>query len=392
MDPIRNPYTPNAGVRPPELAGRATQLEQFATVLQRVELGFTDKGVIITGLRGVGKTVLLNAFEELAQQQAFVVVKHESVKQRDGFSRKFPSLARRALLEISPADRWHDRARRAAGILRGFKAKFDPQGRWSIEYDVADVAGVGDTGDFVQDLPDLVVALGEAAQQHGRALVFLIDEIQYLASGELSALVMAKHQVNQRELPVVFAGAGLPQVPTLTAEAQTYAERMFAWPEIGQLPEAEARTALLRPAQDSGCAIEPAALDHIVQYTQGYPFFLQEYGRAVWNVADRSPITAADARSAQGLVEAVLDQDFFALRVGGLSERELQYVRALAGLGPGEHTPGAVARAMGEHSSTKIGSFSRRLIEKGLVYSSRRGRVAFTVPQFDRYVARAFGQ
>ncbi len=391
MDPIFNPFTPNAGARPPELAGRADELGNFNTVLQRVELGFTDKGFIVTGLRGVGKTVLLNAFETLALERCCVVIKHEAVKQPEGFSRKFPSLARRALLEISPADRWRDRGRRAAAILRGFKAKFDPEGRWTVEYDVADVPGVGDTGDFVADLPDVMVALGEAAQEHDQVLVFLIDEIQYLATDELSALVMAKHMVNQRSLPIVFAGAGLPQVPTLTAEAQTYSERMFSWPEIGPLAVTEARKALMLPAQAAGCLFAPEALDFIASYTEGYPYFLQEFGKAAWNVASSSPITVQDAHDARELVETVLDQDFFALRMGGLTGREFQYVKALASLGPGEQTPADIARAMGEKSSTKIGNFSRRLTEKGLIYSSRRGRVAFTVPQFDRYVARAYG-
>ncbi|MGB8020001.1 MAG: ATP-binding protein [Candidatus Nanopelagicales bacterium] len=389
MDRVSNPYTPNAGARPPELAGRAVQLDEFDTVLQRVQLGLTDKGVIITGLRGVGKTVLLNAFEDLAVARNLVVVKHEASKQVDGFARKFPSLARRALLELSPADRWKTRARRAAGVLRGFKAQFDPQGRWTITFDGADVEGVADTGDFTADLPELVVALGEAAQEHGQVLVFLIDEIQYLGPGELSALVMAKHQVNQRELPVVFAGAGLPQLPALTGQAQTYAERMFAWPEIGRLPAEAARAALVVPARAAGCAFDPDALDFIIDYTEGYPFFLQEFGKAVWNLAPTSPITPTDAQAARGVVDAVLDQDFFSLRVGALPERELDYLRALASLGPGEHTPADIARAMRVKSSASIGSFSRRLTERGLIYNSKRGRVAFTVPQFDRYVTRA---
>lgn len=389
MDRVTNPYTPNAGVRPPELAGRSAQLEEFDTVLQRVQRGLTDKGTIVTGLRGVGKTVLLNTYEELALARNLVVVKHEASKQVDGFARKFPSLARRALFELSPADRWKARARRAAGILRGFKAQFDPQGRWTVTFDAGDVEGVADTGDFTADLPELVVALGEAAQEHGQVLVFLIDEIQYLGSGELSAVVMAKHQINQRELPVAFAGAGLPQLPALTGQAQTYAERMFTWPQIGRLPDQAARDALVVPAHAAGCAFQPAALDYIVDYTEGYPFFLQEFGKAVWNLAPTSPFTLADAHAARGIVDAVLDQDFFSLRVGSLPDRELDYLRALASLGPGEHTPADIARAMVVKNSAAIGSFSRRLTERGLIYNSKRGRVAFTVPQFDRYVSRA---
>lgn len=215
-----------------------------------------------------------------------------------------------------------------------------------MTFDGADVEGVADTGDFVSDLPELIVALGEAAQEHRQVLVFLIDEIQYLGGHELSAVVMSKHQVNQRELPIVFAGAGLPQLPSLTSEAQTYAERMFSWPEIGRLATAEAVNALVQPAQAAGADFEQAALEFIIGYTEGYPFFLQEYGKAVWNIAAQATITESDAREARDVVDAVLDQDFFSLRVGNLPDRELDYVKALASLGPGEQAPADIARAM----------------------------------------------
>lgn len=249
---------------------------------------------------------------------------------------------------------------------------------------------MADTGDFVADLPQRVVALGEAALEHGQVLVFLIDEIQYLSQAELSAVVMAKHQINQRELPVVFAGAGLPQLPALTGQAQTYAERMFAWPRIGRLPDEAARAALVVPAMAAGGAFTSDALDFIVEHTEGYPYFLQEYGKAVWNLAPVAPFTLADAHAAGSVVDAVLDQDFFSLLVGTLPDRELDYLRALASLGPGEHAPADIARAMRVKDSAAIGSFSRRLTDRGLmIYSTRRGRVAFTVPHLDRYVSRA---
>lgn len=390
MDRLRNPYTPNAGARPPELAGRESVLHEFEFLLDRIADGRTEKGLIITGLRGVGKTVLLSEFEALAQQRNMVVVRYEAAKSDGDFERKIATLARRALLSISPQDRWRDKAKHAAGVLSGFKAQWDPEGRWTLGYEGPSVAGLADSGDLVSDLPDLICAVGEAARDHGRALVLLLDEIQYLRSEELSAIVMAKHRVNQLALPVVLSGAGLPQLPGLTAEAQTYAERMFTWPELGPLPTAAAKRALEGPAESEGASFDSAALNTILDYTEGYPYFLQEYGKAVWNAAATSRITEADALAARPVVEEVLDQDFFALRVGSLPDQELAFVRALASFGPGSQSPGDIARAMGRAGSSEVGSFQRRLTEKGLIYSEKRGRVAFTVPQFDRYVLRTF--
>lgn len=209
--------------------------------------------------------------------------------------------------------------------------------------------------------------------------MFLIDEIQHLDTSELSALVMAKHRINRRALPLVIAGAGLPQLPGLTAEAQTYAERMFRWPSIGKLPAADARLALLAPAQREGVAFDEDALSYIVEYTEGYPYFLQEYGRAIWDAADGSPITLQDAIDTRPTVEAVLDQDFFAVRVAGLPDRELQYLQAMASLGPGEHAGADVAEALGR-TAVQVASAQSRLIDRGLIYRARRGDVAFTVP------------
>jgi hypothetical protein len=393
MDPVRNPYTPNAGSRPPLLAGRDQLLENFALLVDRVAAGRPEKGFVVTGLRGVGKTVLLGEFETIARSKGAVVVAHEVPKEPGALSRRFPAMARKALLEVSPTARWGDRAKRAASILRAFKAHFDPDGRWSITFDASDVPsveGVGDSGDLTMDLPDVMEALGEAALAHQRIIVFLIDEIQHLDTSELSALVMAKHRVNQRQLPVVIAGAGLPQLPGLTADAKTYAERMFSWPKIGSLPPESARLALLTPALREGVGFEEAALSFIVEYTEGFPFFLQEFGRAVWDATEDAPITLQDAEIAQPTVEAVLDQDFYSVRVANLPDREISYIKAMSGLGAADQAVGDVATAMGVASASLIASAQTRLTDRGLIYSPRRGFVAFTVPQFDRYVRRAF--
>lgn len=389
VDPIRNPYTPNAGASPPQLAGRDDIIEEFQIILRRIASGKTEKGLIVTGLRGVGKTVLLGTFEALAKEERAVVVKHECAKSPGEFTRKLPALTHRALLEVSPKSRWQERAKIAAGVLQGFKGHYDPEGRWSVSYERPSMEAERLTGDFVTDLPDLMEALGAAAAEAGRIVAFLVDEIQFLESDELSALVMAKHRINQRGLPIVLAGAGLPQLPNLTAEAQTYAERMFRWPEIGRLGSEAAAEALVTPAQGEGVEYADAAVRLILEYTEGYPYFLQEYGKAAWDVAEDTTITESDVLEAKQDVEDALDRDFFSLRVGGLSPRDLDYVKALASLGPGEHAPGDIATAMGKKSSSQIGSWTQRLTQRGLIYSSRRGRVAFTVPHFERYVERA---
>lgn len=390
MDRVANPYTPNAGAMPPALVGRDQMFEDFRVLLARVAAGADDKGFLVTGLRGVGKTVLLNRFKTMAEAEGAVVVFHEIVRIGTPFPIRFAALCRRALYEISPRGRWRQRAVEAAGIIKSFSIGVDPSGTLGVGFDVEAATGMADSGDLSLDLADVVVALGRAAADHDTSIVFLLDEIQYLDSAELSALVIAKHQINQQRLPIVFSGAGLPQLPALTGEAQTYAERMFSFPEIGALDVAEATAALLEPAEALGVTYAPEAANYIIEYTEGYPFFIQEFGKAVWNEAKPPSITMEDAQAAERQVEEVLDQDFFAVRTDPLPDSERAYVKALASLGPGEHTPGQIAKILGKKSSSAIGSTATRLIERGLVYRSRRGQVAFTVPHFDRYVMRTF--
>lgn len=372
------------------MTGRDDLIADFSVLLGRVADGKTDKGMLVTGLRGVGKTVLLGRFRAAAEDEDAVVVSHEVTK-GENFPVKFALLCRRALLEMSPAQRWKNRAQRAASVIKSFGVSVDETGQLNFGLDIDVLDGIADSGDLIADLPEVVVALGTAAKEHDQLIVFLFDEVQYLSSDELSALIVAKHQVNQRTLPVVLAGAGLPQLPALTATAQTYSERMFSFPEIGKLDRLAAEAALTQPAEDLGVEYEEDAIRHILTYTDGYPYFIQEYGKAVWDIAETTPITQADAVAAQTLVEEVLDQDFFAVRTDGLPAGELTYIKALASLGPGRHTQREVAHRMGKSSSADIGGAGGRLIDRGLVYRSRRGEVAFTVPHFDRYVQRAIG-
>jgi hypothetical protein len=374
---------------PPELVGRDALIDNFRVLLARVDSGADEKGLLITGLRGVGKTVLLNSFREVAEGSGGVVVMTEVARKGAPFPARFAALCRRALYDISPKERWSTRATAAARAIRSFSLKVDPAGAVAFGVDVDAVAGTADSGDLVLDISDVVVALGNAAIDHGKTVVFLIDEIQYLKPEELGALVMAKHQINQRRLPIVFSGAGLPQLPSLTGEAQTYSERMFSFPEIGPLDPVDSALALTLPVVPFGVSFEDDAIDYIIACTGGYPFFIQEYGKAVWNEAGSTAITLNDARAAEHHVENVLDQDFFSVRTDVLPAAERAYVRALASLGPGLHTPGEIATAMGKKSSSSIGFAGNRLIERGLVYRSRRSWVGFTVPQFDRYVIRS---
>jgi hypothetical protein len=391
MDKSLNPYTPNAGAQPPALTGRDDLLGSFKVLLTRVQTGMDEKGLIITGLRGVGKTVLLGKFKEIALSKSAVVVMYEIPKGGRSLGPRFGTLARRALLEISPSDRWKDRAKRAASVITSFGLTFNPDGSMRFGVDVSALPGIADSGELSADLTDVVVALGEAAKDHNQTVVFLFDEIQYLTTEELGALILAKHQVNQLRLPIVFAGAGLPQLPALAGTAQTYAERMFSFPEIGKLDEPAAEAAIEEPANKLAVEYETLATKHILSYTEGYPFFIQEYGKAVWNLAEVSPITLDDALAAEDQVEAVLDQDFFSVRTDGLPDKELDYIRALAALGSGQHTQLEVAKQMGKSSSAKVGSQVTRLIERGLIYRTRRGSIAFAVPHFDRYVLREYG-
>ena len=386
MDPRHNPYTPNAGARPPLLVGRDDQLNTFDVLLSRLERGYTEQSMIITGLRGVGKTVLLGAFEEKARERRWAAVDAEITKNFD-FGARIAQLVRRALLQIAPKARWKNRARCAAGVLKSFSLTVSSEGSILAGVDVDPVEGLGDSGQLGDDLTDLLVALGEAAEEHGTGVVFLFDEIQFLRVVELEALIAALHKTVQRSLPVTLVGAGLPQIPRLAGEAKSYAERLFKFPEIGQLPPTDATEAVAAPARELGVAYTNDAVRAIVEYAEGYPYFLQEYGKIVWDEARSSPIRLGDVRGATPLVEAKLDGSFFRVRAERTTELELHYLRAMAELGPEPQRASDVAKVL-RRTSEQLGPTRSRLIEKGLLYTPGYGLAAFTVPQFDRYMIR----
>jgi len=303
MDPRDNPYTPNAGARPPALVGREDELEAFDVLLTRLARGGTDQSVIVTGLRAVGKTVLLGEFRQRAEAQGWVAVEDEVIRRAD-FGLRMAQLARRALLQLAPKARWKDRARRAAGVLKSFTVTVSSNGSLTAGLDIDAAEGFADSGELVQDLADLVVALGEVAKESGRGVVFLFDEIQHLSQNDFEALIAALHKTVQRALPVTFVGAGLPQMPRLAGEAKSYAERLFRFPSIGRLPRDEALRALVEPAAELGVDFTAEAADDIVAFTEGYPYFIQEYGRIVWDEAEGTPIRSTDVASVRPLVAA----------------------------------------------------------------------------------------
>jgi hypothetical protein len=386
MDRANNPYTPNAGAPPPYLAGRRAEVEDFRVLLRRLGRGYTEQSVIVTGLRGVGKTVLLGQYQHIADAEGWVAVDAE-VSKNTPFAPQMANLARRALLRISPKARWGARASTAAAIVKSFSLTVQPDGTFTAGLDVDPEWGRADTGNLNDDLADVFEALGEASKERGRGVVFLFDEIQFLSKGELEALIGAVHRTVQRQLPITFAGAGLPQLPGLAGEAKSYAERLFKFPVIGELPADAAAEALVEPARAEGVEFAQAAIDRIVSYTEGYPYFLQEFGRAVWIVADGPTITGADAAAALELVEAELDASFFRARVQRSTPEELRYMRAMAELGPDAQKAAEVAEVLGK-TSDQVAPMRARLINKGLLYTPRYGYAKFTVPQFDRFMRR----
>ncbi len=389
MDPRANPYTPNAGAPPPALVGRDAELEGFEILLERLRRGYAEQSMLITGLRGVGKTVLLGAFESRARAAGWITVTAEITKNED-FGPRMGTMVRRALFQVAPKASWTDKLRRAAGALKSFSITLAPDGSVTAGIDIEPLEGTADSGNLSDDLTDLLVALGEAAQERETGIAFLVDEVQFLRAAEFEALIAGLHRTVQRQLPITFVGAGLPQLPRLAGEAKSYAERLFRFPSIGRLSPPQAEAALAEPAAELGVSYEPGAIDVIVAYTEGYPYFIQEYGKIVWDLApEDEPISRRIAEEAQRAVEAKLDESFFRVRAQRVTELELQYLRAMAELGPGEHTAGDVAAVM-SRSSEQLGPTRARLIDKGLIYTTGHGRGDFTVPQFDRYMRRNY--
>ncbi len=387
VDAVRNPYTPGAGSRPPVLSGRDAQLDAFRILLERLRLGRPEKSLLMTGLRGVGKTVLLGTLDGIAEEAGFRTASAEITHETD-FSTLMARLTRRALLSLSPAGRLQARARRAAAVWKAFTLRL-PDGV-EIGIDVEAAVGRGDSGNLADDLADVLVELGNAAADHHSGVVFLFDEIQFLGRREFEALISSLHQCTQRNLPVTLVGAGLPQLPALAGTAKSYAERMFDFPVIDRLDETAASGALELPAAAEGAGFEPEATRRVIELTDGYPYFLQEYGKHVWNIAAGPVITVADVAQAEPIVRLQLDDNFFRVRVARTTAAELAYLSAMADLGDGPYRSGDIAVRLGRSGPEGVAPTRSRLIDKGLIFSPSYGLNEFTVPAFADFLRRNY--
>jgi AAA ATPase domain len=384
MDPFENPFRPGAGTPPPALVGRDELIGKYSVALRRTLAGRPGKSVMPIGLRGVGKTVLLNRFHKMAQDEGMTIGFIEAPESGD-FKRLLATRLRSTLLELDegPVSRV---VKRALGTLKSFTYNLPDGGAISLNVDA--IAGSADSGVLAEDTTDLLVAIGEAAKDRQTGLLLAIDEVQYLAAEELAALISAIHRTVQLSLPVILVGAGLPQLPGLAGNAKSYAERLFDFPHVGSLDSEDARAVLVLPAEAQGVALTDEALDMLLDVTQGYPYFLQEWGYHVWNAAPKSPITLDDVRLAAPDVQRQLDRNFFLVRMDRLTPAEKHYLGAMAELGAGPHRSGDIAARLG----VKVESVAPRrsaLIQKGMVYSPAHGDTAFTVPMFDDFLRRS---
>ncbi len=386
MDRRKNPYAPGAGTQPPELTGRDTILEDADVALVRVLAGRASPGILLTGLRGVGKTVLLNRIRDIADNHGYISDFIEAPEERPLAALLVPSL-RQALLKISAMEKAKDAALRALSVLRNFSLSAKV-GEIELGIGLKPQPGTADSGDIERDLPDLFLAVGIAAKENETGFVLLIDEIQYLTAKDLAALIVAAHRVAQRNLPVLVIGAGLPLLPALPGDAKSYAERLFVYPRIGALKDKDAKIALAEPARELGVEYNANALDEIVKVTAGYPYFVQAWGSVVWDVAPKSPITLQDVHNASEEATRRLDESFFSVRLDRVTEAEQRYLRAMAELGTGPYKTKDVATYF-KKASASFGPVRDSLIKKGMIYSPKYGEIDYTVPLFDSFMKRA---
>jgi hypothetical protein len=386
MDPIQNPFSPGAGTPPPELAGRDTLLNQAKVALGRIQAGRPAKSMILVGLRGVGKTVLLYRIRSQAEADGYRALMIEAPEDKALVDLLVPPL-RQLLLSLDGMAELSQKVKRGLRVLKSFiasaKLKYG-----ELELSIEPEVGSADSGDLESDLSTLLVAIGEAAADRKTAIALCLDEIQYLSQRELSALIMATHQVAQRGLPLVVVAAGLPQILALAGRSKSYSERLFDFPRIGPLAEPDAREALVAPVASQHVAFTEEAIAEIVRVTEGYPYFLQQWGYEAWNVAKASPITKTDVLQASLQAIRNLDESFFRVRFDRLTPREKDYMRALASLGCAPQRSGDIAELL-QIPISSAASLRNNLIRKGMVYSPAHGDTAFTVPLFDQFMLRA---
>ena len=386
MDPRRNPFAPGAGSNPPELAGREAVLDNIAIALDRIRNGRHAQSAILIGLRGVGKTVLLNQIRKSAEGEGMITVPIEAPEGQSLPVMLVPAL-RTALLKLDRGQAAMTLAKRGLGALARFVKAFKLSYReLEASIDLGE-AGVADNGDLESDLIDLIDLGGAAAAERGTAMVLFIDELQYVAEPELAALITALHRARQNDRPITLVAAGLPQLAGQMGKAKSYAERLFLFTSIGSLDVEAATAAIVHPIEAEDCAIEPAAVTKILDVTKGYPYFLQEWGKQCWEAADQCPITAQDVDVAYPVAIAALDGSFFRVRFDRMTPSEKRYLRAMADLGEGPYSSSAIADHMGRKPSS-YGPVRASLIAKGMIYVPGYGETAFTVPLFDAFMRR----
>lgn len=384
-----NPYTPHAGAEPEAVVGREDQLESFDVLLSRLQRGRTEQSMIVTGLRGVGKTVLLQQFRHEALRHGWTVLDIEAEKlDTSRFRRDLGSRFHSSLLRLSPRARWDDRLSHAASVVKSFSVTASPEGSVSFGMDIEPAEGYADNGNLTQDLVDLFVAMGEAARAKDTGVVLLLDEVQFLNKEQLGGVITALHKTVQYKLPITMVGAGLPQIAELAGDAKSYAERLFKFPRIGNLDRVDAAEALAKPAEVESVQFQPEALDRAFEITEGYPYFIQELGYAAWPLAQGHEVTLTDVNDAIPGYTAKLDHSFFQVRLDRCTELQRSYLRAMADLGPEPQKANDVADRMGRTSPNQAPTRAE-LIAMGLLYTPQHGYAAFTVPQFDQYVLRA---
>ena len=392
MNPVENPYSPGAGLRPPELAGRESDVTSFETLMARAATGRATQSVILTGLRGVGKTVLLNELADRARQNDWIVAQVEARLNTESTDASFRStLARslnQSLRQVTGTWGLRDKLRSALATFRSFSVKTDPSGSLSVGIDVEPRRGRADTGSLELDLSELAFDLAESAAELGTGVVVLIDEMQDLSRDELVAVCTAVHETGQRSAPFFVVGAGLPSLPGDLAEARSYAERLYAYRPIGALTAEAAGTAVSRPAETQGAQWDPSAVEVVVEASAGYPYFLQEFAKASWDYAEGPSILADDAHVGVEVGRDKLDAGFFRSRWNRASPGEREYLRAMAEDGDAPSASGDVARRLGKDSVQQVGPTRAKLISKGLLYAPEHGLVAYTVPGMAAFISR----
>lgn len=385
MDPLRNPFAPGAGSRPPEIAGRDAILEAARVACGRAINGRAARSMMLLGLRGTGKTVLLNEIGRSAAQEGLLVSRVEAPEGEQLARLLYPEM-RKVLRSLSSIQAAQQITTRALSGLRNFASIFKI-GVSGVDLKIDPAPGIADSGNLQYDLPDLFSLIGEAAKLSQRGWLLLIDEVQYLSDNDLSALIVALHRIAQENLPVLMVGAGLPQIARLAGDAKSYAERLFQYPAIGPLDPSASRQAIERPIIQEDARITDAALDLIVERTKGYPFFLQEWGSKIWDDAEGPEIDVDDAKNSYDDALRQLDEGFFKVRLDRLTKAELMFVKAMATLGDGPYAMADIAKSM-SRSQKSLGPARSTIIAKGMIYSSDHGYLDFTVPLFADFLRR----